>query len=110
MSFLLNTSSNIMCSHGGTVTMIPTASQVLVDGSPVLVLPDTGIVGGCAFTVPGPKPQPCVTVRWTATPAMQVLANGSPVLVQSATGICQSGEQIPQGAPLVVSTQFKVKA
>jgi hypothetical protein len=56
----------------------------------------------------GTKPQPCVKVQW-ATPATRVKVLGQPVLLQSSSGVCQSAEQIPQGAPVIAATQTRVR-
>ena len=55
-----------------------------------------------------PKPQPCVKVQWT-TPATRVKVNGQFVLLSASSGLCQSAEQIPQGSPMVATTQKRVK-
>ncbi|HEY3268742.1 MAG TPA: hypothetical protein VGM37_17635 [Armatimonadota bacterium] len=96
-----------MCPHGGPITTISSNARVLVGGMPVATVADTYLVTGCVFTAPGPKPQPCVAVRWLV-PAMRVFVNGQPVILQTSIGICQSAEQIPQGPPMVVSTQPRV--
>jgi len=70
---------------------------------------DLHAVAGCPFTIPGPKPQPCVTIRWA--PAARVFINGQPAVVQvpgPGQGICQSAEQIPQGPPVVAAVQTRV--
>lgn len=107
-SFLLHVGATVLCTHAGSVTIIPTNNRVLVSGQPVATLNDTYTVMGCPFTLPGPKPQPCVTVRWLQ-PATRVRVNGQPVILQTSTGICQSAEQIPQGPPNVAMTQTRVK-
>ena len=80
-------------------------------------LPDAGdnkfslysaVSAACPFTVPGKGPQPCVKVQWLV-PALRVKVMGQQVLLQSSSGLCQSGEQIPQGPPNIVSTQIRVK-
>jgi hypothetical protein len=106
--FLLHVGSTIICPHGGQVTIISTNTRVLVSGQPVATQPDTYTVAGCAFTVPGPKPQPCVTAKWLV-PAVRVMVGGQPAILQTSTGICQSAEQIPQGPPNVVMTQVRAK-
>jgi len=105
--FLFHVGASAMCPHGGQVTTISANLRVLVSGQPVATLSDTFLVAGCAFTVPVPKPQPCVKVQWLA-PAMRVLVNGQPAILQTSAGLCQSAEQIPQGAPIVVATQTRV--
>lgn len=104
---LFHVGATAICPHGGQVTTIPTNTRVMVSGQPVAVVADTFPVAGCAFTVPGPKPQPCVLVKWLV-PATRVFVNGQPVILQTSTGIAQSAEQIPQGPPTVVATQPRV--
>ena len=87
--------------------MISTNARVLVNSQPVATLSDTYTIAGCPFTVPGPKPQPCVTAKWIA-PAVRVQVNGQPVILQTSAGICQSAEQAPQGPPNVLATQTRV--
>ena len=105
--FLYHVGAAAICPHGGQVTVISSNSRVLVGGLPVATLADTLTVAGCAFTVPGPKPQPCVTAQWLV-PAARVLVNGQPAILQTSAGLCLSAEQIPQGPPTVVSTQVRV--
>lgn len=105
--FVLHVSMTATCPHQGPVTVAAATPKVFVGGLPVATLQDQYMVAGCAFTVPGPKPQPCVSVRWT-TPATKVFAGGSPVLLQSSSGYCESAERIPQGPPLVTAVQTRV--
>ncbi len=107
--FLFHVGASAICPHAGQVSTISTNTRVLVSGQPVATLADTYPVAGCPFTVPGPKPQPCVKVQWLV-PAARVLVNGQPAILQTSTGICQSAEQIPQGTPLLASVQPKVSA
>jgi uncharacterized Zn-binding protein involved in type VI secretion len=104
---LVHLGATIFCPHGGPVNIIPTNTRVLVSGQPVATLGDTYLVAGCAFTIPGPKPQPCVRVQWLV-PATRVFVNGQPAILQTSTGLCLSAEQIPQGPPLVAATQPRV--
>lgn len=107
---LLHVGATVLCSHGGQATPVPTNSRVLVGGQPVTVLPDTYTVAGCPFQIPigtGTKPQPCVKVQWLV-PATRVLVGGQPALLQTSLGMCQSAEQIPQGAPSVAYAQTRV--
>lgn len=106
--FLFHVGATALCPHGGQVSVVPSSPRVLVGGQPVATMADTYPIAGCAFTVPGPKPQPCVTVRWLV-PATRVLVGGQPAILQTSTGLCQSAEQIPQGPPNVVVTQIRVK-
>lgn len=91
------------------MSVIPTNTRVFAGGQPVATMADTYLVAGCAFTVPGPKPQPCVKVQWLV-PATRVFVNGQPVIIQTSTGLCLSAEQIPQGPPTIVAAQPRVIA
>lgn len=102
----------VQCPHGGQVTATPGSARVKVAGQAVATRADTGAVAGCPFQVPtpgGPKPQPCVRVKWLVASA-RVKAGGEAVLLVDSAGLCQSGEQIPQGKPRVVSTQTRARA
>jgi hypothetical protein len=103
----LNVNAVLMCPHGGKVTIVPTSS-VLFDGAPVALGTDAFSVAGCAFTLPGPKPSPCVTVRWESTDK-KVTVGGVATLSQTSSGICYSAEQAAQGPVIITSTQAKVK-
>jgi hypothetical protein len=105
---ILNTASKIQCPHGGTVILSTSNGVVTAGGSPALLVTDQHAVAGCPFTLPAGKPQPCVTVRWLVG-ATQTKVNGTPILLQSSLGMCFSGEQIPQGPPIVLSTQQTAK-
>lgn len=109
---VLHVGAQIICTHGGQATGVPSSPRVLVGGQPVHTLPDTFTVAGCPFQVPigtGTKPQPCVTIKWIV-PATRVMVGGNPALIRTSTAICQSAEQIPQGAPTVLVTQVRVSA
>lgn len=86
-------------------------TEVMAGGSPVLLETDQHTVGGCPFQVPtpgGPKPQPCVIVRWQL-PAVQSKVRGIGILTQSSIGLCYSAEQIPQGPAVIAATQTQAK-
>lgn len=116
--FLLHVSAGMQCFHMAPATVISTQPQVLVSGQPVSTVNPTAIVAsvtGCPFQIPlvvGTKPQPCVTVKWTM-PSTRFLVAGLPAaLVPSlgtGPGVCQSVEQIPQGAPIISAVQIRVK-
>lgn len=106
--FLVHVGAAAICPHGGQVTTISANTRVMVSNQPVATMSDTFLVAGCAFTVPGPKPQPCVKVQWLV-PATRVLINGQPAILQDSVGLSQSAEQIPQGPPTVITTQPRVK-
>lgn len=104
----LHMGATIMCSHGASVTVVSTNTRVFVSSQPVATIGDTYAIAGCPFTVPGPKPQPCITARWVVS-ATRVMVNRQPAILQSSTGICQSAEQIPQGTPNVTMVQIRAK-
>jgi hypothetical protein len=96
-----------MCPHAGQMSIISSNTRVLVGGAPAATIADQFMIAGCAFTLPGPKPSPCVTTQWIA-PATRVLINGTPAVLQTSGGLCFSPEQLPQGPPTIVSTQPRV--
>ncbi|HNB51773.1 MAG TPA: hypothetical protein PK530_07510 [Anaerolineales bacterium] len=110
--FLLHVNAVMQCTHGAPAMTTPTQPRVLVNGQPVATAANLITVAGCPFTIPGPKPQPCVTVKWLML-STRVLVNGQPALLQpspsgAGTGICQSVEQIPQGPPIIGMVQTRV--
>ena len=107
--FLLTVASGVQCTHLAPATAHTTNTRVVTNAGPVITVADLHTVTGCPFTVPGPKPQPCVTIRWA--PATRVFVNGQPAVVQvtgPGQGVCQSAEQAPQGAPLITAVQPRV--
>lgn len=110
--FLVHVSASINCTHGAKATVVPSQQRVRVAGNFVAVLADNTTVAGCPFQVPvgaGTKPQPCIRIQWLV-PATRVKVNQQFALVQSSSGLCLSAEQIPQGPPVIASTQTQVKA
>jgi len=115
--YLLHVNAAITCQHGlGQATIAPAQTRVMVSAQPVATIPP-GLpiisVLGCPFTLPNGKPQPCMTVRW-GMPTARVMIMGLPAMVAATPGpgpgICQSAEQIPQGAPIVGGMQARVFA
>jgi hypothetical protein len=104
--FLYHVGAQMMCPHGGQITTISSNVRVLVSSQPVATFADTSLVAGCAFAPV--KPQPCVRVQWLA-PAVRVMVGGQPALLQTSPGLCLSAEQIPQGAPIPVAGQMRVR-
>ena len=106
--FTLTTAAVMICPHGGTVTGIPSNPRITIEGAPVLVWTDTFVIAGCPFTLPGPTPSPCVTVRWIV-PDTRSQVNSSFTLSQGSTGLCLSAAQVPQGTVIVLSTQTQLQ-
>jgi hypothetical protein len=110
---VLHVNAACQCTHAAPATIVPAQPRVLVSGQPVATMACQIVVAGCAFTVPGPKPQPCVTVKWLL-PSARVLVLGQPAMLIAAPGVgpglCLSAEQIPQGPPIVSAVQPRVIA
>lgn len=106
---ILTTNSTIMCPHGGQAQLFTSNVKVNADGAPALLETDIHPVVGCPFTLPGPKPSPCIKIEWSAG-ASKVTVDGTPVLVQSSIGLCSSPEGAPQGTAIIVNTQVKDSA
>ena len=105
---LVTLPSQITCSHvTGKCLPVTKNTRVFVYGAPVLTITDQFPVAGCLFTVPGPKPQPCVRILW-ATGATKVFVNAQPALLSASSGTCWSADQIPAGPPVVVPIQTQV--
>lgn len=110
---LLPVGATVQCTHQAPVSSAPTQVRVLVSGQPVATTANLFTVAGCPFTLPGPKPSPCIQVKWTQ-PATRILVNGVPALLQTPPGpgpaaaVGLSPEQAPQGAPIVTAMQTRV--
>ena len=98
-----------MCPHGGQIMTISSNTRVFATALQVGTMADQYLVVGCVFTVPPSKPQPCVRVQWL-TPTTRLFVNGQPAITQASTGICWSADSIPNGPPIIVSTQIRVLA
>lgn len=110
---LLHVGAVMQCPHQIPATIAPSQPRVVVSGQPVATMLSLITIVGCPFTIPGPKPQPCVTVKW-AMPSTRFLVAGQPVMLQPPPGpgpgpaLCLSPEQIPQGPPIVSVVQPRV--
>jgi uncharacterized Zn-binding protein involved in type VI secretion len=100
--FLVQVGATLMCPHTGSVATLSSNTRVLLGGQPASTLGDAFPIAGCTLS------NPCVKVQWLQ-PASQVRVNGQPVILRTSTGVCQSGAQSPQGSPLVVVTQQRVR-
>ena len=107
--YSLNTQSQLMCPHGGQVQIISSNTSTKSQQAPNATMSDTFLVTGCPFTLPGPKPSPCIEVRWLV-PDTRVKINGNLTLSQTSTGMCFSAEQIPQGPVIIMNTQLRVQS
>ncbi|QKO21825.1 hypothetical protein HTY51_07940 [Rhodoferax sp. BAB1] len=107
--YLLTTASQIRCTHGGTATLTTMNAKVKVESALALLESDVHVVAGCPFTLPGPKPSPCVRIEWTAGATMCKVDNIS-VLVQTSVGRCISAEGSTQGMAIVSPMQTRAQA
>ena len=98
-----------MCTHGGTAMLTTSNTKMKVDGAPALLESDVHSVAGCPFTLPGPKPSPCIKIEWTMGATM-CKANNTKVLIQSSVGKCISAEGATQGLAIIAQTQMKARA
>ncbi len=106
MADLLNTSSTLMCPHGGTVSIVTTNSRVKGGGAFLALSSDTFQIAGCPFVL-GLVPHPCVQVQWVQ-PAARSQAMGNATLTEESVGLCVAADQAPQGPVQIVVTQSQV--
>lgn len=104
--YVLTTRATIMCPHGGSMTVTPTATRVTVDGDPPLRMGDVGTIAGCAFTI-GTTPSPCLRPEWMM-PSTRVRVEGAAVLTHASVALCLSAANVPQGTAIVSGFQTRV--
>jgi hypothetical protein len=106
MAALLNTSSIMMCPHGGTVSVVTSNTQVMAAGDPVIRASDTYLIAGCPFVL-GVVPQPCMQVQWVQTDtASQAVSDFT--LSEESVGLCVAADMAVQGTVLIMFTQPSV--
>lgn len=106
MAGLLNSSSVMMCPHGGTVQAITTNTRAKAGGDFILRSSDTFIIAGCPFMI-GPSPHPCVQVQWVQPDTRsQVMSDFT--LSEASVGLCVAPDQAVQGTVLINFTQPQV--
>jgi uncharacterized Zn-binding protein involved in type VI secretion len=106
---IVTMATKIQCPHGIPGNVMTSTAKVMIDNMPPLVMGDKGMISGCPFQLPGPKPSPCVTAMLTKA-ATKVLAENKPVLLMNPADMCQSPEQAPQGPVVWTTIQSKVLA
>lgn len=106
---ILQMGCTIQCPHGGQATPVPTNTRVKVDGALALLPADTFLIAGCAFTLPGPTPSPCLTIQWSGE-ATRVKINGTGPLLETSVGLCKAATQAVQGPATISGAQTRVKA
>jgi hypothetical protein len=108
MGKTLTTSCHLACPHAGTVNVVSAASKV-DGGDAVLRSTDTFTISGCPFTLPGPKPSPCLRVQWLVSD-VQVKAEGENTLSTDSLGQCLSADMVPQGMITITGPQSRVSS
>jgi hypothetical protein len=106
MAGLLNSSSILMCPHGGTVSITTSNSKVKVGGDYAVCQSDTFTIAGCPFIL-GLVPHPCVQVQWVQ-PAAQSQVAGDYTLTEDSVGLAVAADQAVQGTVQIVFTQPQV--
>jgi hypothetical protein len=97
------------CMHVAPATVQSFNTRVFVSGLAAATAMDVYSVKGCMFTLPGPKPSPCLVIEWQA-PATRVTINGQPAILATSVGIGVSAEQAKQGFAVVNMVQPRVVA
>jgi hypothetical protein len=103
MSPLLTTTAIVICPHAGQALLLPSQTEAVVRGAPVLLQTERHPIVGCVFA-PGGVPSPCLSIQWV-TAALKAKVHQIPVLLQTSVGLCLNAAQAPQGAAIVVQTQ-----
>ena len=106
MAKLLNSSSSMMCPHGGTVSAIASYTKVKVGGDFAVRSTDTFVIAGCSLNVAG-APHPCLQVQWVQTGLKSTVVS-DPTLNDESVGMCVAGDQAVQGTVQITNTQSKV--
>jgi hypothetical protein len=106
-ALILDTSSKIICPHGGLVSPIPSNTRVFINGQPAVIQSDTFLIAGCLFNVSS-VPRPCISSKWLSA-SLRIKINGQPVILNNSVGICLSADQSPQGPTNIIVTQLRVK-
>ncbi len=105
--FLYHVGVVAMCPHAGQISAAASSPRVRATGQPVVTSADTFPIAGCVFNISG-SPHPCTTVRWLAT-ATRVRVGGQPVILQTSAGLTIAADQAPQGSPVVITGQLRVR-
>jgi hypothetical protein len=98
---ILTSNATVMCAHGGRVVLIPRQFQVLIQGAPVLCVPDLvgAPIAGC-LQPPSPTTKPCTLVVSTlpGSWSLKVVVAGRPAYVATLSGLTDG---VPP-SPLIV--------
>ena len=111
-STIVDQGALVRCPHQSPATLIPKQTRVKIDGRLVLTSASQLTVSVCPFTVPGPKSQPCGSIRWTGVAARVKVAGSAPLLMPPggtapAQGIYAGA--VPQGPAVVTLAGTRVQ-
>ena len=105
--FLYHVGAAAMCPHAGQVSAVASSARVLLNGQPATTSSDNYPIAGCVLNISG-SPHPCVKIRWLQ-PALRVKIGGQPAILATSSGLCLAADEAPQGSPVVITTQVRVK-
>ena len=97
---IVNQGGTVMCMHGGQAQPMTINPQVMVGNQPVVTIPASFVIAGCAFPPPPAGNGPCVS-GIIPSGSTRVLVGGMPVLlaVPPVGGVCA-----PTGTPLTIAS------
>ena len=105
--FLYHVGVAAMCGHAGQISAVSASPRVRLSGQVAVTIGDTFPIAGCTLNVSG-APHPCVRVQWLV-PSSRVRIGGQPAILQTSTGMTLAADMAPQGAPVVLGGQARVR-
>ncbi|SEO03852.1 hypothetical protein SAMN05216404_11086 [Nitrosospira multiformis] len=102
----LNTSSVLMCPHGGKVQLVSANTRVKAMGDYMLRTSDKFTITGCSLNIAG-VPHPCVRVQWMQ-PATRSQVQSDSTLTKDNIGLCVAADQAVQGTVTISFAQLRV--
>jgi hypothetical protein len=95
----VNLGGTVMCMHGGQAQPTTVSPRVMVGNQPVVTIPASYVIAGCAFPPPPAANGPCVS-GIIPSGSTRVLAGGQPVLlaIPPVAGVCA-----PTGTPMTIA-------
>jgi hypothetical protein len=105
---LLDSKADVQCPHGGKAELSTANPVVRLGQDTALLATDEHPITGCPFQLPGPKPSPCVKIRWSGGSGVARLDGGAALLLASSVGECLNAEGVSQGTAVVVRSQSAV--
>ena len=102
---IVNQGGTVTCMHGGQGQCTTVSPKVMVGNQPVVTIPASYMIAGCAFPPPPAANGPCVS-GMIMSGSTRVLAGGIPMLlaVPPVNGTC-----VPTGTPLMIAYAGQVK-